>query len=1012
MAFVQRHSRALFISIFATLVIVAAGLLIAKVSFAGLEWEPQKPPEVYQNNSSIDFYKVDFQQNPSDNKYYGWVVGEDLSGKQSSLLYFNGAFWKSITDDGLGAGSTSDLFDVSAVWNSDIDQYLVWAVGENQALWYLTDSETVCNSEAIPCPDSPAGAVTLNSVEGAWYSGDDKVAFFVGDNGHIYHAVADDYQSAFAYTAAFATSGTIRDIDSFDAAHTWAVSSDGKIYFNSDYLTNSWVQQASFPGIDFTGVSAADASHVWASAINGTKGQIYFYDGSTWSLQFTTVLDIPLHDVSAFYNPTLSIYNAFAVGDIDSSTGNGGVYQYNGTIWERQDSNNNGEVLRGISAASLIEIRAVGANTTLLTSSPGNIFGWIWLGSSTSNGSGDALGWGSGSCANLDSCESAGFTYGVNIRRSGTSQGALSGYFWLGNADPDAYIPNDCDTDPGVEACQSNSSISCTTDFECRCAINSAACFSTGWMSFNKKGSDGVTDEAGTPPAAPYNDGAQNYIARFDAKTGKVTGWARLLSLYEDPSTGGWIRLRGNAVTPNVGDLPVRDCKNCGKFCSLDTTYKCTVDADCNVDADGDGTDENYGPCNVSVCKICNALNDETIVSANMCSNTGGTSCTRRCELNNSITCTDDADCIGFGSCVNETFCDSCVTYDQYGVAIDDATGKITGYAWSGASTTYGQLGWIDFNRANYYSQAWLQTQFGNIYAQADIGSVGTPAAPEGKCNATYVISAAGTITNFCSRYEEIDPTAPPGDYTTRPFIQQNYDEIYYPTEANNYTNVLGKLDPDALVQDVGAGKNKYGDEIITVNSDADLLDLGLCDADGVTLDGKVYHVVGNLSIGVCNPGSGDVTELIIKNSSLASGSGTIVVDGNLTIDMNISYEQSSISNIRDLASLGVMVKKNMIVTGDVDSIVGSYIVFGTDETEANKFSGIKIENSLIERSFSAQGLMIARGFKFERTYRGTLIDPQPAEQVVYDGRVIANTPPGFRDFAKVLPVIRETIPF
>lgn len=53
-------------------------------------------------------------------------------------------------------------------------------------------------------------------------------------------------------------------------------------------------------------------------------------------------------------------------------------------------------------------------------------------------------------------------------------------------------------------------------------------------------------------------------------------------------------------------------------------------------------------------------------------------------------------------------------------------------------------------------------------------------------------------------------------------------------------------------------------------------------------------------------------------------------------------------------------------------------------------------------------GLFLATGYNFDREYTKNLA---AAEQIVYDGRVVANTPPGLTDFVKALPVYQKVTP-
>lgn len=53
-------------------------------------------------------------------------------------------------------------------------------------------------------------------------------------------------------------------------------------------------------------------------------------------------------------------------------------------------------------------------------------------------------------------------------------------------------------------------------------------------------------------------------------------------------------------------------------------------------------------------------------------------------------------------------------------------------------------------------------------------------------------------------------------------------------------------------------------------------------------------------------------------------------------------------------------------------------------------------------------GLFVAHGFSFDRKYAKELA---ASEQIVYDGRVVANTPPGLSDFAQALPIYQKVVP-
>ncbi len=63
-----------------------------------------------------------------------------------------------------------------------------------------------------------------------------------------------------------------------------------------------------------------------------------------------------------------------------------------------------------------------------------------------------------------------------------------------------------------------------------------------GWLSFNKA-------DTSTPPAAPFNDGLQTYIAKLDTSTCKLRGWGKFLSA--GGGWDGWMKLQREGGTPD-----------------------------------------------------------------------------------------------------------------------------------------------------------------------------------------------------------------------------------------------------------------------------------------------------------------------------------------------------------------------------------------------------------------------------------------------------------------------------
>ncbi len=193
----------------------------------------------------------------------------------------------------------------------------------------------------------------------------------------------------------------------------------------------------------------------------------------------------------------------------------------------------------------------------------------------------------------------------------------------------------------------------------------------------------------------------------------------------------------------------------------------------------------------------------------------------------------------------------------------------------------------------------------------------------------------------------------------------------------------------------------------------------------GKLLDGS-YHAnaetVSTFNSGsgqvTLNPGGGanvwvagspnDRTGLTITRPEAFKGVGTLVVYGDLNIgpNANLTYQADDGS----INSLGVIVIGNLNVDPSVTNLVGSYYVLDSDPTLDDEGCPVGIDPAKTSRGrvntgssanrLNVQGLIVAGAFDLLRYY----VDPtdsgaDPAENVYYDGRVLANTPPGFGTF-------------
>jgi hypothetical protein len=311
------------------------------------------------------------------------------------------------------------------------------------------------------------------------------------------------------------------------------------------------------------------------------------------------------------------------------------------------------------------------------------------------------------------------------------------------------------------------------------------------------------------------------------------------------------------------------------------------------------------------------------------------------------------------------------------------------GFAWNGNDNPPNSgLGWLQFDPSITGVTPFLQTKYGDVYSRGGVSGNQTGASISG-CNATYRILSGGEITNVCSE-QELEPG---GDVYRTPFFGQ----IDFPSAKTNYANALGKLDLAGLQCASGNPPcvNRYG---TTVEAFA-LPTGGALPA----LGNKVYVAPGNLTIS--SPFS------LTNGAGFASGAGTIIVRGDLVIDANITYPtQQSLSRFRNLASVAWIVLGDVRISGAVEQVAGNIIVLG-DPARCQASTGIgcglvtTCASGDCNHQLTISGVLMAHQFAFGRTYASpAAIANAGSEVIVYDGRLLANTPPGLTDVISALP--------
>jgi photosystem II stability/assembly factor-like uncharacterized protein len=230
----------------------------------------------------------------------------------------------------------------------------------------------------IPASDWPTGtkkvrvSVSLNAngtiyVDKLWfgsveyvsdYAADGVIGLNIDDIKGDVPALADFYLGN-PYTSPpwksqeSGTTNWLYGVSAVDATHVWAVGQGGKILF---YNGANWSAQTSGTTNILFGVFAVDATHVWAVGFNGT---ILFYNGANWAPEASGTTNW-LFGVSA-----VDVNHVYAVGTTGTI-----LFKHNGGAWATEVSGTTKQ-LNGVSACDDTHIIAVGDDGTILTSANG-----------------------------------------------------------------------------------------------------------------------------------------------------------------------------------------------------------------------------------------------------------------------------------------------------------------------------------------------------------------------------------------------------------------------------------------------------------------------------------------------------------------------------------------------------------------------------------------------------------------------------------------------------------------
>jgi hypothetical protein len=338
----------------------------------------------------------------------------------------------------------------------------------------------------------------------------------------------------------------------------------------------------------------------------------------------------------------------------------------------------------------------------------------------------------------------------------------------------------------------------------------------------------------------------------------------------------------------------------------------------------------------------------------------------------------------------------------NYSVYLDTTSGQLHGYVWnctttdgsscSGGNYT-GGLGWIRFDvdyspppnqlPGTFGGVPWVQVLYGDLYAKGSISTPSPFAEQFDQVNATYCIDTGvgSTVQHFAQ-----------GENCASGTVMTN---INLPKRASYYSNSLGRIrlrGYDSQLQPLdstGLAAGKYGPW-------SQISDLNASIPDTAGLGGKIFDTG---SYGDWTMNAHD-----FYNSASGSGAGLIIVRGNLTIAGDITYHSDAISKLQQLASVGILVLDNgsgtygnVVIDPLVETVSANIYAEGTIATGTGG-------DPTTEAPLTINGVVVSRQFNFQRVFPGSV--STPSEKIVYDGRIVANTPPGLSDFAASLPAV------
>ncbi len=649
-------------------------------------------------------------------------------------------------------------------------------------------------------------------------------------------------------------------------------------------------------------------------------------------------------------------------------------------------------------ACTLVLAGTAGLSSPAHASDADRMRGWLWS---------ERVGWFSVNCLTGGGCPPG---YGVDVADTVSGPGyPITGWAWSKNVGWMCF-GNTCSGEssrpPGVAG-----AVPAYVDsgFEAHGWANIISLKNRGWVSLN-------CDNTGAPGCADYG-------VHMDLGTGTITGFA--WSGNDDGTGIGWIDFSTATLTTNErlcadgidNDLDGRiDCADTdcagrpgpgGLVCGPESTPATCTDG---TDNDGDGlTDcaDNIPDMNGDFCWHRDAYgcpSTETQCSDGVDNDADNGFGAYDNAPTSGVDCFD-TDCIGVGSCPSDEAHFGGVVGTEIAncsnVVDDDSNGP---YDCGDPSCAPFCTGICAVNNAlkcmpaavpnqcptdgdgnptacNDQLTPWLQALFQDIYSRRAIRAQNPP--PVGQVNATFcLVSGNGTAPfNFVMQ------TGAPGSAGCSP--ASTIPDVGLPSGANQYVSPLGRIDI------AGIKRGAYGRVVTLGPNDWNLVP--------DVLAGRVYYFPNGLNVNVAG-------KRFRNGVGSSSGAGLVLVEGRVDIFNSFGYADAPAATMRNLASLGFIIINALApdgsvatpgtlkMAGDVDEVAGAFYTEGMFVTGGG--AG--------EVPLTVHGLVIARQINFART---AVAPGVPSERILYDGRAVANPPPGMADVLTSLPKFQDVAP-